>query len=423
MNFSACSLRLIVSQFLFLSLFSSVLLGQGGTVHNRSLVQDGILRSYLLYVPAAYDGQEAWSLVINYHGFLSNATDQMNSFSKMNPVADTAHFLVAYPRGLQVEDLVPNLGFPSMGPGWVIPGTWKGDQDDVAFTDSLIDEVQKDFNIDSSRIHITGWSNGSEMAFWAGFKLHHRIASVAGVAGPMSYVLRDSVTITRPFSVLSIHGTSDPIAPFNGTPDIIPSAPTAASFWANYNKCSLDSIVTEVPDLDPSDGSTVTLIEYVGCDNSEVLFYRVNNGGHGWPGGISGGIIGATNQDINASAEVLSFFRRNPMPDVDTPPTSVQSINNNSLKTFKLYANYPNPFNPSTIINYSLASPFQVELKIYNTLGRGIRTLVNSMQPVGSHEVSWDGRDNGGDVVASGTYFYQLRTESVVETRKMLFIQ
>lgn len=90
---------------------------------------------------------------------------------------------------------------------------------------------------------------------------------------------------------------------------------------------------------------------------------------------------------------------------------------------FSLHQNYPNPFNPSTIINYSLPSASQVELRIYNTLGQEIRTLVNSTQPIGSHQAIWDGRDNSGNFVTSGVYFYRIQAGDFLETRRLLLLR
>ncbi len=91
--------------------------------------------------------------------------------------------------------------------------------------------------------------------------------------------------------------------------------------------------------------------------------------------------------------------------------------------SFSLDQNYPNPFNPTTIINYDVASAGHVELKVYNQLGQEIGTLVNSMKQIGSHQVVWEGKDNQGNVVSSGVYFYQLKSSSFMQTRKMLFIR
>ena len=75
-----------------------------------------------------------------------------------------------------------------------------------------------------------------------------------------------------------------------------------------------------------------------------------------------------------------------------------------------LFENYPNPFNPSTTIKYSLKENRRTELIIYNITGQKIRTLVNSMQNAGNHIIQWDGRDDSGYDVSSGYYFYKLES-------------
>jgi len=167
-----------------------------------------------IYVPAAYTGQEPWPLVINYHGYSSNATLQMDTHSKMNAVADTGHFLIAYPEGLVVQDLV----FGGSDNGWNVLGSYSANHDDVAFTGSLIDHVSADFNIDFARVHATGWSNGGEMVFYLACRLSDRIASVGSVSNAMNDILLDSCQLGRPFSTLLIHGTADPFFPFGGIP-------------------------------------------------------------------------------------------------------------------------------------------------------------------------------------------------------------
>ncbi len=92
-------------------------------------------------------------------------------------------------------------------------------------------------------------------------------------------------------------------------------------------------------------------------------------------------------------------------------------------KNFVLGQNYPNPFNPTTSIAYALPEAAQVELKVYNLLGQEVKTLVNHEQPAGPHQIVWDGTDASGNGVASGVYFYKLKTPTFVETKKMMFVQ
>lgn len=86
--------------------------------------------------------------------------------------------------------------------------------------------------------------------------------------------------------------------------------------------------------------------------------------------------------------------------------------------SFHLHQNYPNPFNPETKISYSLSSPQQITLNVYDGLGREIATLAQGMQAAGLHEVSFD-----GSRYPSGVYFYQLRVGDYVSTRKMTLIK
>lgn len=90
---------------------------------------------------------------------------------------------------------------------------------------------------------------------------------------------------------------------------------------------------------------------------------------------------------------------------------------------FQLFQNYPNPFNPSTTISYSVTAAGGVQLKIYNPLGQLVRTLFNGQKPAGEYSLNWDGRDDAGRFVSSGSYFYRLKLGEGVQTRRMLFLK
>jgi hypothetical protein len=84
---------------------------------------------------------------------------------------------------------------------------------------------------------------------------------------------------------------------------------------------------------------------------------------------------------------------------------------------------YPNPFNPTTTIAYSVFQTGQVALEIYNVLGEKVRTLVDQYQPAGDYEVIWDSRNDHGEAVSSGIYFYRLRAGDLNETKKMVLMK
>ena len=90
---------------------------------------------------------------------------------------------------------------------------------------------------------------------------------------------------------------------------------------------------------------------------------------------------------------------------------------------FALRQNYPNPFNPQTRIKYALAKATQVKIVIYNLLGQRVKTLVDERQTAGHQETLWDGKDEKGNEVASGIYFYQLKAGQFKQTRRMVLIR
>ncbi len=94
---------------------------------------------------------------------------------------------------------------------------------------------------------------------------------------------------------------------------------------------------------------------------------------------------------------------------------SAEDINFETTMDFRLSQNYPNPFNPSTVISYSISQEERVVLKIYDTLGREISTLVNSNQEAGKHTVSWNASG-----LPSGIYFYSIKVGAFSKTKKMI---
>ncbi|MFQ5649744.1 MAG: CARDB domain-containing protein [bacterium] len=92
-------------------------------------------------------------------------------------------------------------------------------------------------------------------------------------------------------------------------------------------------------------------------------------------------------------------------------------------ETFQLAQNYPNPFNPETTIQFRLAEVSQVTLKVYDLLGREVRTLVTETRPAGSYRVQWDGRDDRGNLLASSVYIYKLQAGEFTSVRTMVFMK
>lgn len=292
---------------LILFSIATIAFGQNGVILNRSFSHEEKTRTYKLYIPADYDSTAEWPLVINYHGFFGSSNGQI-AVSNMNVIADTAHYLVAYPQGLTVNN--PLIGVS--GVGWNVGGDL-AEHDDVSFSLELINHVKSDFLIDSTRIHITGWSMGANMCYEVACAHSDKIASLAAVCAKFESDQEERCNPGRAMSFLQIHGTDDPIIPFPGL--------STVEFFGSLCGCT-GTAVEEVEDSDVNDNSTVTLTKYTGCDSeSEVLLYAINGGGHTWPGGTGGS--GNINRDINGSAEILNFFTRNPLMKENAPNESV----------------------------------------------------------------------------------------------------
>jgi hypothetical protein len=92
-------------------------------------------------------------------------------------------------------------------------------------------------------------------------------------------------------------------------------------------------------------------------------------------------------------------------------------------KSYFLSQNYPNPFNPKTTIDFQLPKQSYVEISILNSLGQLIRTAKSKNYSAGTHSIEWNGRDDFGNDLGSGIYFYNLKADNFSETRKMLLIR
>jgi len=115
---------------------------------------------------------------------------------------------------------------------------------------------------------------------------------------------------------------------------------------------------------------------------------------------------GAPSQEAQIAFPFVANPEENPVPDVTA-----------------LHHNYPNPFNPTTTLSYALAKGGRVTLRIYNTRGQLIRTLLDTNQKSGQHRIVWNGLDNQNKPVGSGVYFYRLQTNGYDKTQKMMLLK
>jgi len=105
-----------------------------------------------------------------------------------------------------------------------------------------------------------------------------------------------------------------------------------------------------------------------------------------------------------------------PALDVDETSTVIP-------ERFNLSQNFPNPFNPTTMIHYDIPKATQVTIAIYDLTGRAVKTLVNEFKDVGNHSVTWDARDDEGNRMSGGVYLYSIQAGNYQKTQKMVLLK
>lgn len=107
-----------------------------------------------------------------------------------------------------------------------------------------------------------------------------------------------------------------------------------------------------------------------------------------------------------------------------TLKTSAVSEEASSLPSvLKIYPNYPNPFNPTTVIRFDMTQTLPVRVVMYNMVGQQVRVLHDGSLSMGSHSLVWDGRDGTGNAVASGTYFYVIKAGEYMAKGKVMYLR
>lgn len=261
-----------------------------------SIIHDDLQRDYILYIPGIYDGEDAVPLILNFHGYGSNATEQL-FYGDFRSIADTANFLVVHPEGT----LLNNVSHWNVG-GWTFGST----VDDVAFTSALIDSLSIEYNIDPERIYATGMSNGGFMSYLLACQLSERIAAIASVTGSMTPQTYENCDPQRPMPIMHIHGTDDSVVPYLGAFFTEP-VETALAYWVTFNNAEQEPSLNPIVDSNTSDGSNVEHIVYEGGDAGvSIEHFKVYGGDHTWPGTFFN--QPGTNYDIDASLEIWKFL-------------------------------------------------------------------------------------------------------------------
>ncbi|MDJ0766489.1 MAG: PHB depolymerase family esterase [Myxococcota bacterium] len=262
----------------------------GAGQHNFDIQFEGRDRDYIAVVPEIYDPSMPTALVINMHGYSSNAFQQ-TIFSNMNPTAEARGFIVLYPNGFE----------NSWNGGACCGEAAEQDLNDVGLMGALVDDVSTKLCIDRKRVYATGMSNGGYMSHRLACEGSDLFAAVAPVAGALGI---SDCTPPRPMPVLAFNGMEDNLVNYD-------SGKAAIEHWLASNGCS-DTPATETF----NDSYCET---YADCnDGISVVFCSMTPMGHCWPGGSEFlcilSTVGPYNDDINANDYMWEFFKQFALP-------------------------------------------------------------------------------------------------------------
>ena len=231
--------------------------------------------------------------MFNFHGWTMSATEQIE-LSDMRALAESKQFILVCPQGTLFQGLTHwNVG------SWTTGST----SDDLNFIDTLIHHISERYTIDMKRIYAAGYSNGGYFSQELACKLSHRIAAIGTVVANMSTRTRDDCDPSHPMSLITISGTHDREVSYDGTiPEGQLSHDAVLNYWINYNRTDTSPTISDLPNINTTDGSTVQLYQYKnGKNNVKIEHYKLIYGGHDWPGTYG-------NMDINANDIIWNFM-------------------------------------------------------------------------------------------------------------------
>lgn len=269
-------------------------------------------RTAVVCVPAGAPPGAGWPLVLAFHGGQSHP-EGMRRFSGLDGLAAADRAVVAYPAGTGSR-----AGLLTWNGGNCCGEARADESDDVAFGAAVVEAVAARVPLDRRRVHATGMSNGAMMAYRLAAERADLVASVAAVAGPLAL---DAIAPSRPVPVVAFHGSLDQFTPLEGgvgrrSVTRVSHRPILAGLldWVHADGCPATFQREELACAD--EGITVERLTWgPGRDGSEVVFYRIDGGGHTWPGRTADSFyLGPSARSLDANAIIWDFFVRHPQP-------------------------------------------------------------------------------------------------------------
>jgi len=270
------------------------------------LIMEQTRRTYQMHVPSP-ESLPMSGLLFVFHG--GGATGRgIPRLTHFNEIADRERFVVVYPDGFRRHWRDGRATVPE-----------RDGIDDVGFVSALICKMISAYEIPVHRVYAAGISNGGFFSQRLAVEIAEQVRGIATVAATMPATLSNLESLRKSVPIMLIQGTEDPLVPYEGG-DVragargpILSARDSAAKWAQLNGCSSQPEITHLP-TKIDDATHIRVEKYGSCkDDAEVILYVVEGGGHTWPGGwqyFPERIIGKTTVNMDASEEIMAFFKR-----------------------------------------------------------------------------------------------------------------
>lgn len=281
-----------------------------GEIIKKSLMHEGINRKYLVYKPSKIYKNSP--LVIYFHGSLGTGENMRNlSGFDFDYLANEYGFVVAYPDGYE------NHWNDCRGSARYAANV--ENIDDVSFVKTMIERLQTDYGIDTSRVIVTGFSNGGHMVYRMAMEAPESIFIAAPIAANMPVDANlDCTKSGKPVHMSIFNGTKDPINPYlggfvevlgNASRGEVLSSDETLNYWAGLAETSQEEqITTHFAELDGNPDTKV--IRFLRAGQKHIALYQLEGSGHVVPSPFMyfGEILGQGAQDINAAEEIYRFY-------------------------------------------------------------------------------------------------------------------
>lgn len=271
-------------------------------------------RTFEYYIPSSYTGSEEVPLLFSFHG-LGSTGDEQRDLTAFDALAEQEGFIAVFPDATELDpDDYPEAELPPL-PGAEIQWNlgagslqYYAGIDDVGFVSDMVAWFETNYNIDESQIYSTGMSDGALFSYLLAFNLTGMFAGIAPVCGPMPWGFGNLTA--APITVILMHGTADPILDYDGYGglggNVTYSVDETIAFWCGVDGINMTTTEPVETVWGPTTSDSTVVHRYVysgGTDGTEVILFKVQGGGHTWPGGpLYSPFVGKVSTHIDGSA-------------------------------------------------------------------------------------------------------------------------